>query len=64
VLDAVEQAFALPVVALKTSRSILNDYANMSSGTVMFVLDRLMRDASRGPRAVRCPLDQGWSRKQ
>ena len=43
VLDAVEQAFALPGDALSASRSVLSDYGNMSSGTVMFVLDRIMR---------------------
>jgi predicted naringenin-chalcone synthase len=43
VLDAVEQAFDLPSTALGASRAVLNDYGNMSSGTVMFVLDRLMR---------------------
>jgi predicted naringenin-chalcone synthase len=25
---------------------VLNDYGNMSSGTVMFVLDRIMREAA------------------
>jgi alpha-pyrone synthase len=45
VLDAVEQAFALSVEALRISRGVLNDYGNMSSSTVMFVLDRLMRRA-------------------
>jgi len=45
VLDAVEQAFGLPAEALSASRSVLNDYGNMSSGTVMFVLDRIMRQA-------------------
>jgi predicted naringenin-chalcone synthase len=48
VLDAVEQAFALPPTALGASRSVLNDYGNMSSGTVMFVLDRIMREAGAG----------------
>lgn len=48
VLDAVEQAFGLPAEALSASRSVLNDYGNMSSGTVMFVLDRIMRDAKTG----------------
>jgi predicted naringenin-chalcone synthase len=47
VLDAVEQAFALPPTALSASRSVLNDYGNMSSGTVMFVLDRIMRQAGQ-----------------
>lgn len=45
VLDAVEQAFALPPEALKASRGVLHDFGNMSSGTVMFVLDRIMREA-------------------
>jgi len=48
VLDAVEQAFGLPSSALGASRSVLNDYGNMSSGTVMFVLDRIMRGAAAG----------------
>jgi predicted naringenin-chalcone synthase len=48
VLDAVEQAFGLPPAALSASRSVLNDYGNMSSGTVMFVLDRIMREAGAG----------------
>ncbi|HWU55686.1 MAG TPA: type III polyketide synthase [Rhizomicrobium sp.] len=48
VLDAVEQAFGLPPAALGASRSVLNDYGNMSSGTVMFVLDRIMREATSG----------------
>ena len=49
VLDAVEQAFGLPPTALAASRGVLHDYGNMSSGTVMFVLDRIMREA--GPNA-------------
>ena len=48
VLDAVEQAFALPPAALGASRSVLNDYGNMSSGTVMFVLDSIMRGGGEG----------------
>jgi predicted naringenin-chalcone synthase len=48
VLDAVEQAFGLPPAALAASRSVLNDYGNMSSGTVMFVLDRIMRSRAEG----------------
>jgi predicted naringenin-chalcone synthase len=48
VLDAVEQAFGLPAEALSASRSVLNDYGNMSSGTVMFVLDRIMRAGKPG----------------
>ena len=57
VLDAVEQAFALPGDALSASRSVLNDYGNMSSGTVMFVLDRIMRAAAAGQRG--CAMSFG-----
>jgi alpha-pyrone synthase len=57
VLDAVEQAFGLEAPALSASRSVLNDYGNMSSGTVMFVLDRIMRDARAG--AEGCAMSFG-----
>ena len=48
VLDAVEQAFGLSPAALNASRAVLNDCGNMSSGTVMFVLDRIMRGGGEG----------------
>jgi len=59
VLDAVEQAFGLPPAALSASRSVLNDYGNMSSGTVMFVLDRIMRDAARKGGQNGCAMSFG-----
>jgi alpha-pyrone synthase len=43
VLDAVERAFDLDSSALAASRAVLRDYGNMSSPTVLFVLDALMR---------------------
>jgi predicted naringenin-chalcone synthase len=43
VLDAVEGAFGLGQSALAASRAVLHDYGNMSSPTVMFVLEALMR---------------------
>ena len=57
VLDAVEQAFALPPAALTASRSVLNDYGNMSSGTVKFVLDHIIRGAAAGQRG--CAMSFG-----
>jgi predicted naringenin-chalcone synthase len=48
VLDAVERAFGLDESALAVSREVLRRYGNMSSGTVMFVLDRLMRSGAKG----------------
>ena len=40
ILDAVENALQLPPGALDDSRSVLRDYGNMSSSTLMFVLAR------------------------
>ncbi|HEY4078231.1 MAG TPA: type III polyketide synthase [Rhizomicrobium sp.] len=57
VLDAVEQAFGLAPSALEASRGVLNDFGNMSSGTVMFVLDRIMRSARPGMRG--CAMSFG-----
>jgi predicted naringenin-chalcone synthase len=46
VLDAVERAFELPATALLPSREVLRQYGNMSSATVMFVLNSMMRNAA------------------
>jgi predicted naringenin-chalcone synthase len=48
VLDAVERAFALTPPMLAASRDILRRYGNMSSATVMFVLERLLQSSARG----------------
>ena len=42
ILDAVEHAFALAPDALAASRAVLRMAGNMSSATLMFVLERLM----------------------
>ncbi len=44
VLDAVEQGLALGPAALRHSRAVLHDCGNMSSATVLFVLDRILRE--------------------
>ena len=49
ILDAVERALNLPHDALAASRSVLEDVGNMSSATLMFVLERLLT----GPRIER-----------
>jgi predicted naringenin-chalcone synthase len=46
VLDAVEQGLELGPDALRWSRGVLSDFGNMSSATIMFVLERMMRSAS------------------
>lgn len=43
VLDAVERAFGLAPTALAASREVLRRYGNMSSATVMFVIEKLLR---------------------
>jgi predicted naringenin-chalcone synthase len=48
VLDAVERALNLAPPALAASREILRRYGNMSSATVMFVIERLLRSDVRG----------------
>lgn len=48
ILDAVEQGLELPADALRYSRCILNRFGNMSSATVMFVLEQLMAAAQPG----------------
>jgi len=42
ILDAVEQALALPSDALQASREVLGAFGNMSSATLMFVLADLL----------------------
>jgi alpha-pyrone synthase len=44
ILDAVEGAFDLDQSALAASRTVLEDFGNMSSPTILFVLEALMRD--------------------
>jgi predicted naringenin-chalcone synthase len=48
VLDAVERALTLPPEALMPSRTVLRENGNMSSATVMFVLERMLADAEGG----------------
>jgi predicted naringenin-chalcone synthase len=43
ILDAVEAALQLPDQALEESRQVLAEHGNMSSPTVLFILDRMLR---------------------
>jgi predicted naringenin-chalcone synthase len=49
ILDAVEEALGLGSEALSISREILSEYGNMSSPTVLFVLERFLRENASGP---------------
>lgn len=44
VLDRVEKGLELPAEALASSRSVLSDYGNMSSATILFILRHMMVD--------------------
>lgn len=47
ILDAVETEFELDPLDLAWSRGVLRDYGNMSSATLMFVLQRIQRAIGR-----------------
>ena len=57
VLDAVERGLSLPADALASSREVLDAFGNMSSATVMFVMERLMQRARPGDRG--CAMSFG-----
>ena len=57
VLDAVEKGLELPIDALAASREVLSCFGNMSSATVMFVLQRIMQQARPGQRG--CAMSFG-----
>jgi alpha-pyrone synthase len=57
ILDAVEKGLELPVDALAASREILSCFGNMSSATVMFVLEKIMQQARPGQRG--CAMSFG-----
>jgi len=48
ILDAVEQGLGLPAHSLAHSRDILARFGNMSSATVMFVLEQILAHAQTG----------------
>ena len=49
ILAAVEEALGFSQEALTTSRRVFADYGNMSSPTVLFILERLRRDHAPRP---------------
>ncbi len=57
ILDAVEQGLGLRAEALSDSRGILLNYGNMSSATVMFVLQQIMQRAR--PAQQGCAMSFG-----
>ncbi len=61
VLDAVEEGLALPQGALAPSREVLAAFGNMSSATVLFVLETIMRGPTRGLRGCGMAFGPGLS---
>jgi predicted naringenin-chalcone synthase len=59
ILDAVEKGLELPVDALAVSREVLSCFGNMSSATVMFVLQRIMLQAHPGQRGCAMAFGPG-----
>ncbi len=61
VLDAIEQRMALPPVALASARDVLRQCGNMSSPTVLFVLNEESRLAAPGELAVMAAFGAGFT---
>ncbi|TNC52513.1 type III polyketide synthase [Rubellimicrobium rubrum] len=59
ILDAVQGALDLEPQALATSREVLRSFGNMSSATVLFVLERLMKGANPGDRGCAMAFGPG-----
>ena len=58
ILDQIEEQLSLPPAELEMSRSVLRDYGNMSSPTVMFVLKGFLEEAET-ERATTCAIAFG-----
>lgn len=59
IIDRVEVALGLRPVQLEPSRQILNEYGNMSSATIMFVLRRILDTAPNGERVAAMAFGPG-----
>ena len=44
ILEAIEKSISLPTESLRHSYKVLNDYGNMSSPTILFVLQKIFED--------------------
>lgn len=60
VIQALEEALALPQGSLVHTRTVLRDFGNMSAATVMFVLDRVLKEGARG-RFLMSALGPGFT---
>ena len=59
ILDAVQQGLSLAPEALRHSRAVLREFGNMSSATLMFVLQRILLEPARGRRGIAMAFGPG-----
>jgi predicted naringenin-chalcone synthase len=59
VLDAVETSLRLPAECLATSRDVLREHGNMSSATIMFALERMLRTGDGEKRGLAMAFGPG-----
>ncbi|MFZ7088251.1 type III polyketide synthase [Curtobacterium sp. RRHDQ10] len=60
ILDRVDEELTLPLGALDASRDVLRSFGNMSSATVLFVLERILREQpTAGTRVVALAFGPG-----
>ncbi len=66
VIDAFDEAFDLTNGHLNPSREVLRNYGNMSSPTVLFVLDYIMRNSviHPGDYGLAAAMGPGFSAEQ
>jgi len=60
VLEAIESALEFPLGTLAVERTVMRDFGNMSSPTVLFVLERMLAQGFTG-RAVLAALGPGFT---
>jgi predicted naringenin-chalcone synthase len=60
IVDRVEEELRLPAEAVRASREVLREHGNMSSATVLFVLERILRDQpAQGTQVVALAFGPG-----
>ncbi len=63
VIDAFQRALKLPDGAMAASRAVLRNFGNVSSASVLFVLDEILRENNvrRGDRILMCSFGAGFT---
>ena len=59
ILDSIETGMDLQEDQLADSREVLRQYGNMSSATILFVLDRILKQGSRRKEIIACAFGPG-----